>query len=363
MQLEPAPVDAGQLGALLESLAADETDETDETRRRRRARSESELSTIPEPTPAEVLKAGLDSLQSLVQDGGRPAFPADLAEQVYHDPSKFLDMVRPWIAHPDWVDLPYEADIYGAQLCRWKEFREWQRNIRGLPAAENPDTIPEGPKKDFSKYAARVERHLKQRGFIQPFSLDQDLRQGMWETWVEYLYYESWYLDYHRKPLAKLESQRDEIWKQLQDMGLLEPPTTREYIISDDCARERGAVMDQAYITLRNAQQAADRAPSETANRDLDIAQKNLDAILEEIEPVGRLRRTTFKIGGVERKIRCHTARVEWIREQLLQIEADERKRPAETARSAESTKKRGRETLDGDEEAMKQAPATQRRR
>ncbi|KAL8346131.1 hypothetical protein RB598_000165 [Gaeumannomyces tritici] len=191
MQLEPAPVDAGQLGALLESLAADETDETDETRRRRRARSESELSTIPELTPAEVLKAGLDSLQSLVQDGGRPAFPADLAEQVYHDPSKFLDMVRPWIAHPDWVDLPYEADIYGAQLCRWKEFREWQRNIRGLPAAENSDTIPEGPKKDFSKYAARVERHLKQRGFIQPFSLDQDLRQGMWETWVEYLYYES----------------------------------------------------------------------------------------------------------------------------------------------------------------------------
>ncbi|EJT79707.1 hypothetical protein GGTG_04791 [Gaeumannomyces tritici R3-111a-1] len=343
MQLEPAPVDAGQLGALLESLAADETDETDETRRRRRARSESELSTIPELTPAEVLKAGLDSLQSLVQDGGRPAFPADLAEQVYHDPSKFLDMVRPWIAHPDWVDLPYEADIYGAQLCRWKEFREWQRNIRGLPAAENSDTIPEGPKKDFSKYAARVERHLKQRGFIQPFSLDQDLRQGMWETW--------------------LESQRDEIWKQLQDMGLLEPPTTREYIISDDCARERGAVMDQAYITLRNAQQAADRAPSETANRDLDIAQKNLDAILEEIEPVSRLRRTTFKIGGVERKIRCHTARVEWIREQLLQIEADERKRPAETARSAESTKTRGRETLDGDGEAMKQAPATQRRR
>ncbi|KAL8310409.1 hypothetical protein RB597_010309 [Gaeumannomyces tritici] len=360
VESESAPVDAGQLGALLEGLAADET-------RYRRAPSKSTSPSIPEDTPAALLEVELESLAKLVHDGGRPAFSADLAEQVYDNPAKFLGMLRPWLGNPDSASQ-HDNDIFGRQLDRWKEFRRWQRDNRGMPVAEEQKHRFEMERikhkevhgdHDFSQYASAVKRRLERHGFTLPFRLDQDpTQQGTWETWVEYLAYECWWLDCHRKPLASLESRRDKTWKGLQVMGLLGPSDSQEYFLSSASARQRQIAVDRANNALKSAELAAREAPSETANQELDVAQKKLAAILERKSRIRGFKKIARRIQVVEMDICRQTARLEWVREQLRQIKADERKRPAQAARS---TRKRRRATLDDDRETMEQVPAAQR--
>ncbi|KAK0612314.1 hypothetical protein B0T17DRAFT_499747, partial [Bombardia bombarda] len=67
----------------------------------------------------------------LLDEGGLPAYPIDLLEEVSADPEQYRNQLRPWQEYPDTGKL-YWNDVFQKQLKRWRDFRAWQIDNRGL---------------------------------------------------------------------------------------------------------------------------------------------------------------------------------------------------------------------------------------
>lgn len=67
---------------------------------------------------------------------------------------------------------------------------------------------------DFSAYADAMKRRLAQHGFTQPFQLQKDpTQQDALTTWVEYLNYEYFWLDWFSNAIQRLKPDHDKAWR------------------------------------------------------------------------------------------------------------------------------------------------------
>ncbi|KAI1498084.1 hypothetical protein F5X99DRAFT_432308 [Biscogniauxia marginata] len=228
------PVDFDQVAARLLEVSADDKEISGQPRPQpqRRARSRTGL-----PDHDYAKKFNIVCYDGLVSDGGRPSYPISLIDQVSENPEEYL-----------------EWDITRKQSKRWKDFRRWQRDNRGIydydrerlahtemrrsqaarlghteVAAEleaNPlyyafewDVMERLRQEDhywlredhghgeFLEYAEEVKHRLAKHGFTQTFQLEEDpKRQDNLTTWIEYLNYEYSEETSARKDVASAET-------------------------------------------------------------------------------------------------------------------------------------------------------------
>ncbi|KAG7290741.1 hypothetical protein NEMBOFW57_000744 [Staphylotrichum longicolle] len=211
--------------------------------------------------------------QDIVADGGRPWYPFHLFEHVRKHHAEHREMLRFWCSARDWT-------VYSKQRERWKSFRKWQDDNRGLlnvqaefekqKAAhlkyyarhggdidgldtekrwedeferfenrrgwEHHYTVEHGlsrkqDKDRFPAYVIAVRARLDRHGFARAVQLDPDPKnQDPLTTWIEYLNYEYWVHDGFVNKVTRVQSDRKQLLKTIAESGMLWPGETTEKI-------------------------------------------------------------------------------------------------------------------------------------
>jgi hypothetical protein len=259
-------------------------------------------------------KCEICAYDDLLDEGGLPAYPIDLLEEVSADPETYRDRLRPWQAYPD-TSPPDWKDVFQKQLKRWRDFRKWQVDNRELQDDEHEyheflersklyderrgldwlkefrsteseyyedkksvwDDLQAWRQYDwfwlredhgrgkFPGYVEEVKRRLAKHGFMRTFQLDKDpKRQDKLTTWIEYLNYEySWY-DRYTRLFKRLQPKYDEAWQKLVDSGVLRPGETDETLRTTESSFRSQTEEDQARDAVKFAEAAANAALRET---------------------------------------------------------------------------------------------------
>lgn len=257
-------LDAQDLSARLALISSEIPNPPRLFRRRRRTRdieySNRSPTLSPPPRadsePTEEYDDEIRCYHELVQDSGRPACSPETLAQIRTHPENFKPILSPWQPSPFAnLILPKEDDIklFSEQLARWKKFRSWQYKSRGLATPpdsqhpspddsfDNPDyniqhneNLSEDASESFSaqycmhsrimhnKYeAAQLEnrsrglagykqmalRRIEKYGLQSAPSLhDNPRQQNEKDTWIEYLVFETWWLDVYTSEFQKLDA-------------------------------------------------------------------------------------------------------------------------------------------------------------
>lgn len=222
---------------------------------------------------------------TLIREGGQPSHSASLGRDILDDPGELREILSYWQRDNGDAEGRRVWWVFGSQLCRWKDFREYQRTNRDQGR--------------FPIYNNTVERSLARHGFTRPFKLDEDPeRQDKLTTWIEYLDYEYWLYDKDMRIVKRLQPQYDAAWKELVDSQVLRPFETEEFICDVDSAFQRGSEEERAEKAVeatRVGVASAERAISDprrshlsqqalqqrlaTAESKLDAANKSLESI------------------------------------------------------------------------------------
>ena len=216
----------------------------------------------------------------LLRDGGRPAYPPGLLDDVFEKPpDAHADLLRPWA----------DADgrtVFARQLRRWRDFWKWQVDNRELAAAKEDSeelsaAFLEEKRRHFeatgsgemtrelkfaqtmrrvweeeeevvarqrqrvrfreglvgggglglAKYTEAARARLADQGFTKTCRFHRDpRRQDRWTEWVEYLEFECWWLDYRKKEARQLQVQYDIAREKLLKADVLMDSETPEGI-------------------------------------------------------------------------------------------------------------------------------------
>ncbi|EGS19738.1 uncharacterized protein CTHT_0042210 [Thermochaetoides thermophila DSM 1495] len=95
---------------------------------------------------SEIRDTETSAYQELMQSGGRPMYPICLLDEVLKDPEGHLSFLLPWQAYPG-TGIP-DRNVFTKQLARWKAFRSWQKDCRGIRTDE----------KEFDAYVEDTKR-------------------------------------------------------------------------------------------------------------------------------------------------------------------------------------------------------------
>ncbi|PHH90253.1 hypothetical protein CDD83_4161 [Cordyceps sp. RAO-2017] len=203
-----------------------------------------------------------EAYHDLVNNGGRPFYPISLLEQVSTDPDEYREMLQPFWAYPPAHSNPWR--VYQKQLKRWQDFRNWQKDNRGLEDDDDGysayvertkrDCIKYGDTEElaeieadpeclrsyweqnehytrrwqrrwqrepgcngFSDYVDATKRRLERHAFTRPFQLNEDPKQqDKLTTWIEYLCFEYWWLDRYTKSIKRLQPDYDKAWQDVR---------------------------------------------------------------------------------------------------------------------------------------------------
>ncbi|POR35149.1 Uncharacterized protein TPAR_04654 [Tolypocladium paradoxum] len=368
-----------------------------------------------------------EAYHDLVNDGGHPLYPISLLEQVLRDPEEYREMLWPLWEHPPAHSTPWL--VFEKQLKRWQDFRNWQNDNRGIEDDDDGyaayvekrkrGCIKDGDTQElaeieadpeclrwgweiyehytrrwqrrwqrerdcdgFSDYVDAMKRRLARHGFIRPFQLEVDPKQqDKLTTWIEYLYFEYWWLDRHTASIERLKPDHDKRWQELVDLKVVFPHETKEFIRTTACGIQQGKERDRAHDTVQTAKSNAERTywltqkdpnrlsiPRPERIRMLDVATNNLKeakARLEftkrRIDLVTKFIRATFDYEDARKNAAHHTTLVQWILQQVPLIEA-ELIQPNIAEVGSDTTKSRKRRrTLDegnsGERSSKKQKP------
>lgn len=241
-----------------------------------------------------------EAYRDLLKDSGRPVYPISHLERVSRKPEEHCEMLQPFWGYPRDPRCPWL--VFKRQLRRWRDFRKWQIDNRGLedddggfPAytakmktlyardgyteglakiETDPTYLNSGWENDrrvrrwqrhhqrekgcngFLGYVDAVKRRLARHGFTRPFQLLEDpQRQDALTTWIEYLVFEYWWLDRHQDSVNRLEPDHNERWQQMVDLKVLKPHETKDFIRTTPSSMERGRERDQAW-TMKVAAEA-----------------------------------------------------------------------------------------------------------
>ncbi|RSL43878.1 hypothetical protein CEP54_014913 [Fusarium duplospermum] len=264
------------------------------------------------PSPATNHRAHRKEVETiyynqLIEDGGRPLYPIELIDEVLEKPEEHRELIQPLQRHPE-LNQPF--DIFLEQGERWKDFRKWQKDNRGLEdendtyeayvkvatfwtnrlkldwaRAEFEEKLKKNPfclerewghqQKDRNRqrlrcrergcngsadYFEAVKRRLASHGITRPFELKEDpTQQDQLTTWIEYLGYEYWWLDGHAEDMERLGPKHDEAWKKLVDTKIVGPHDTIEDVRSMRGSLQRENDVQQAHTELRMAKAEAQR--------------------------------------------------------------------------------------------------------
>ncbi|KAI8958177.1 hypothetical protein F5Y11DRAFT_50777 [Daldinia sp. FL1419] len=131
-EVQSRPVDPDQLAAQLENIA-DNRDTLPQALSR--PSPYSRCSTVGIDWDEERKKRETIAYNNLVNDGGRPAYPIGLLEQVSREPDEYHEILRPWQEYPD-ISPPKWYVVFQGQLKRWQDFRNWQEDNREMTNEE-----------------------------------------------------------------------------------------------------------------------------------------------------------------------------------------------------------------------------------
>lgn len=308
--LQSRPVDADKLANRLLEFAGDHD-------RSPRAPSEplrcERAPTVDQGPDEQDRKIETAAYNYLVGDGGRPCYPIAQLEHVSKNPEEYRLLLRPFQeylgnSHPEW-------QVFTGQLDRWRKFRRWQQDNRGIDddrsfsayveAQERNDTdeeiiwqrasLPmtksqyaeslkmdwENERRqrqlerrntrefhdggDFSDYVAAVKQRLAQHGFTRTLYLEEDLsRQTKLATWIEYLNFECWWHDQYTRNRQSLERKQNNAWKSLVESGVLRSHETAELMRTHENTVECKEELYKADRAVASAEASARASVHET---------------------------------------------------------------------------------------------------
>ncbi|EFY86019.1 hypothetical protein MAC_07903 [Metarhizium acridum CQMa 102] len=312
----------------------------------------------PEDPYLQDLRYEREDYDELVKDGGRPWYPIHRLEEISRNPKGHRELLRYWQGaiggNPDeWI-------VFGAQVLRWRNFREWQVNVR---------KHSKGPIAEHTEWARRFL--LKRHSYTAPpeFAFEEDpKRQDQLTTWIEYLAYESNFsakrFEWHRRRARWYDDQ----WKKLVDSGVLRPHETEEFICSPDPAFQRTSERIQAEKAVESARQAiplAEQAvsksscPSPLVRQRLEAAQSKLDSAVQSLESIRRRNQSISEFLGNTRSYRHakhnaerHAILLQWVKEQVSLIEVElEQDKVAESNSETRSGESQGTKRVRADED------------
>lgn len=246
----------------------------------------------------------IEAYNGLINDGGRPLYPIDLLEEVFRDPNTFLETLQPW----QFAQQRFTWEVFGKQFTRWKDFRRWQIDHRGIeeddgrfpayierkkqslareysPGAyarwlaqmegdpskyragwEHAHTSRqhqrvrhrESGSDGFLEYQQALKHRLAQHSFFRPFQLDEDPKhQNKLATWIEYLNFECWWLDEYIESKECLKLKHDAAWQKLVGSTVLGPNETQEFLRTDESIRRMKAEEEQAAKAVQRTEAEA----------------------------------------------------------------------------------------------------------
>lgn len=178
----------------------------------------------------------------LIDDGGRPPCSLETLDKIYESPADYVEMLRPWLGNLTFPLNPDDLGVFSRPLERWREFRRWQGNNRGvdmtgdenlaafrdekrryfestglgkmttapyfdetiyqmwqqeqLRRQRKQDSFGEVCGGTFDEYVEAARRRLGGHSFTEAFDLLEDPKQQSERvTWIEYLEFEYWCLD------------------------------------------------------------------------------------------------------------------------------------------------------------------------
>ena len=226
------------------------------------------------------------------------------------NPEGHCELLRPW--QDNWrADYhwggghdTYESwQVFKRQLKRWQDFRKWQRHNRGLDDGGFPAYVEwkkrmvtlwfvpeEAARKllkietdssylkedweryqdrraaqryycrephssdDLSAYADAMKRRLAQHGFTQPFQLQKDpTQQDALTTWVEYLNYKYFWLDWFSNAVQRLKPGHDKACQKLVDSKVLRPHETETFLRTFRSLNQSSADKEHAWKAVERA--------------------------------------------------------------------------------------------------------------
>jgi hypothetical protein len=270
----------------------------------------------PDEEADELKKFETAAYVDLVSDGGQPAYPIALLEDVSKNPAQYRAILLPWQEYPDKDSVRWDG-VFERQLGRWQDFRSWQRENRGIlddeaefiafGDASNKELAMLGltwqsawpgqsesqyqeslqsiwknkkRKRDanhnnlrggrayagFPEYVDQVKDRLGQRGFRRPFTLLPHIKQqDRLTTWIEYLNYEYLWLEWYSRFINRLQRERDEAWERLRETGVLRAHETAEVLTTTESQTEPKAELEQAVRSaVVSAEETAKAALRET---------------------------------------------------------------------------------------------------
>ncbi|KAK2592815.1 hypothetical protein QQS21_009483 [Conoideocrella luteorostrata] len=195
----------------------------------------------------------------LVRQGGRPVMSFERLQHSSKDAQASQGKLEPWLREPESHlrdgDVP---PIFSKQLYDWQSFQQkWQWDNRGKYAGEEgfttyvesdkrmssywgderwvsqpgfeevmrsiweehePRYLELSGREGFAAYNVAVKSRLASHKFTQSFQLTEDpCHQDSWTTWVEYLGYVYWWLDFsttkQRAQEPEFQKAWDELWR------------------------------------------------------------------------------------------------------------------------------------------------------
>ncbi|KAI8722513.1 hypothetical protein NCS52_00395300 [Fusarium sp. LHS14.1] len=277
----------------------------------------------------------------LVSDGGRPLYPIGMIDGVLERPEEHRELLQPLQKLPG-GNMPF--NIFDDQLQRWKNFRKWQKDNRGLEdendtyeayvretkfwgeltnldwaQAEfvakmeaNPLHLePEWKMQQrargrerlwwrerncngFADYFKAIKRRLAGHGFFGSLSLKEDpAQQDKLTTWLEYLGFEFWWLDKHASDIQRLAPEHNKAWKELYP-GMAKEEAVSVYDFTQ-VSPHRRLMSEKRRIEMLNK-----------ATKDVEDAERRKKEIKARHDKVRDFIRGTFKYVDAKRKLACH---------------------------------------------------------
>ncbi|KAF4508915.1 hypothetical protein G6O67_005240 [Ophiocordyceps sinensis] len=173
----------------------------------------------------------------LLDDGGRPYYPIVMLDQVLRNPDVFAQLLRPWHPHR-YKGLPQgrrldDSQVFESQLERWGDFGRWQRDNRDIEDDDDGG---------FPAFVERVKqdgkgdyRHDHMDRWANGSETGNDALAGSkavdrLTTWIEYLNFEYWWLDWYTETPERLKPDLDRAWQELVDMKVLWPDDTQKSV-------------------------------------------------------------------------------------------------------------------------------------
>ena len=197
---------------------------------------------------------------------------------------------------------------------------------------------------EFADYVNAVKRRLARHGFTRPFELKEDTKQqDNLSTWIEYLGFEYWWLDWWTHVIDDLKPRYDKAWQELTDSKVLLPDETQEYVGTEECSMRRSAELTQARDAEKRAHEIAGQVCTsilldsnhlsifnaeccrkiEAANHKLQTASAWLSLTKKRDKLIHEYIHGTWDTRHAKRAVARHRILLAWILEQIPLIEAE----------------------------------------